>query len=239
MTRITSLFTLLVLVCLASFALADETKQDVEARMDDASTTLKQIVSMPSNKGIPPEVMKQAKCVGIVPSIVKVGLIIGAKHGRGVSTCKLPDGSWSAPAFFTISGGSVGAQAGGSSTQLVMLVMDEAGMHQLYRDKFKFGGEASAVAGPVGDQVSTADAWKLKAQILTYSRSKVAFAGADLGGSEFSPDAESTEVLYGKDISTRSLLTGKVPAPESAHLLLAAVAQTQASATAKQPEEPK
>jgi SH3 domain-containing YSC84-like protein 1 len=233
------LITLLVFVCLASLAWAQQTKEDVESRMDQASTTFKVINSQAEN-GIPPEVLKQARCVAIVPSVVKVGFILGGKHGRGVSTCKLPDGSWSAPAFFEITGGSIGAQVGGSSTQLVMIITSEEGKHELYRGKFKFSGGASAVAGPVGNQVSAADAWKLNSGILTYARAEGGlFAGADLGGANFSADDDATLALYGKDINSRDLLTGKVPAPESAHTLLAAVERTQAAAMAKQPNQPK
>jgi SH3 domain-containing YSC84-like protein 1 len=252
-TWIKPLVALLALVFLASFAWAQETKQDAEARIDQAATTLKELANLPDN-GIPPKVMSQAKCVAIVPSIVKVGFIIGAKYGAGVATCKLPDGNWSAPAFFKLSGGSVGAQVGGTSTQLVLLAMDIEGVHQFYREQTKFGAEASATAGPVGKDVSTADEWKLNAPVLTYSRSKGAFAGVDLSGSSFSHDDDATTAYYGKNYSTRALLTaqpveagtaipegehGKVHVTATAYDLLSAVKRTQQAAEAKIPAQPK
>jgi SH3 domain-containing YSC84-like protein 1 len=237
MTRMKRGIALLALMCIAYFAWADQTKDDVEDRMDEAASALKEIESTP-DKGIPPEVLKEAKCVAIVPSMVKAGFIIGAKHGRGVSTCKLPNGSWSAPAFFEITGGSLGAQAGGANVQLVMMIMNDEGKRHLYRNKFKFGAGATAAAGPVGSDVSTDQAWKMNSEMLTYSRAKGAFAGVDLGGSNFSSDDDATVALYGKDINSRDLLTGQVPAPASAHNFLAAVQQSQAAAMAQAPAKP-
>jgi SH3 domain-containing YSC84-like protein 1 len=225
------LITLLVLVCLASLGWADQTKTDVVDRMDSAAKTLQEIEGAP-DKGIPGDVLTGAKCVAIVPSLVKGGFVVGGEYGRGVSTCKLPNGHWSAPAFFTISGGSFGLQIGAEGVQLVMMIMNNDGMRHLLQDKFKVGGEASAAAGPVGRDVSASEAWKLNSQILTYSRAKGAFAGLDLSGSVVEKDVDSTKALYAKDYSATALLTGKVPVPPSAHTFLAAVAHAKAEAVA-------
>ena len=135
------------------------------------------------DRGIPDNIFRSAKCIAVVPNLTKGGFIVGAEHGRGVSTCRLPDGKWSAPAFFGISGGSWGAQIGLEDVHLVILVMNEQGVHSFLRNKFQIGGEISAAAGPVGRQASAATDWKADTQILTYSRSKGLFAGIDLAGS--------------------------------------------------------
>jgi len=219
----------LLLAGLSSFAWAAQTKTDAEERLQDAANTLRSIENAPDN-GIPNEVFKGAKCVAVVPSMIKGGFILGGRHGRGVATCRLPDGKWSAPEFFTVSGGSWGAQIGVEDIQLVMMIMNEEGMRHLIADKFKVGGDVSAAAGPVGRQASASTGWKLDSQILTYSRAKGLFAGADLGGTEVEKDGDSTTAYYGKDLSTKSILDGHVPVPASAHVFLAAVRRDKATA---------
>jgi len=221
----------LILFCFTSFAWADQTKTDVQDRLDSAAATLRQIENAP-DKGIPQEVMEGAKCVAIVPSPLKGGFIFGGQNGRGVATCKLPNGNWSAPAFFTISGGSWGAQIGIEDVQLVMLAMNNDGMRHLLQDKFKVGADASASAGPIGRQVSASEGWKLNSEILTYSRAHGLFAGIDLGGSDVEKDADSTRAFYGKDLSARAILTGKIAPPPAAHAFLAAVKNAKAVAVA-------
>ena len=130
-------------------ARADQTKTDVQDRLQSSTTTIQQIIDAP-DKGIPDEVLKGAKCIAIVPSMIKGAFIFGGKHGRGLSTCRLPDGRWSAPAFFTITGGSWGAQIGVEDVQLVMMIMNDDGMRNLLSNKFQIGAGASAAAGPVG-----------------------------------------------------------------------------------------
>jgi len=207
---------------LASFARADQTKTDVDDRLESAAKTLQDIMKAP-DKGIPDEVFRGAKCVAVVPSMIKGGFIFGGKHGRGVATCRLPNGSWSAPAFFTITGGSWGAQIGVEDVSLVMMIMNDDGMRNLLQDKFQIGGEASAAAGPVGRHASADTGWKMDAEILTYSRSRGLFAGIELGGSEIERDGDSTIAMYGKDHSNTAVLTGKVPVPREARPFIAEV----------------
>ncbi len=216
------LMLLLAFLGLSSWLFADQTKTDTSDRLNSAAQTLQQIMAAP-DKGIPEEVLEGTKCVAVVPSLIKGGFVFGGKHGRGVATCKLSDGSWSAPAFFTVTGGSWGAQIGVEDVDLVMLIMNDDGMRQLLSNKFKIGGQASAAAGPVGRRASAGTDWKAGTEILTYSRAHGLFAGASLDGAWIEPDADSTKAFYGKDISTRELLTGKVPAPADAQSFLAAV----------------
>jgi len=209
-------------VAVTGMARADQTKTDVVDRMQSAGKTIQAVVDAP-DKGIPDEVLKGAKCIAVVPSMIKGAFIFGGKHGRGVSTCKLPDGKWSAPAFFTITGGSWGAQFGVEDVELVMMIMNDDGMRHLLENKFQIGAAASAAAGPVGRHASAGTDWKASTEILTYSRSKGLFAGIDLSGSWIEHDSDSTKALYGSDDSTTELLTGKVGVPSEARSFLAEV----------------
>ncbi len=210
-----SFMVVVLMLGMTSFALANQTKTDVQDRLQSATKTLEDIMKTP-DKGIPEEVMEGAKCVAVVPSLLKGGFVFGAKHGRGVASCKLPNGSWSAPAFFTITGGSWGAQIGVEDVSLVMMVMNDDGMRHLLQDKFEINGAASASAGPVGRRASAGTGWKLNSEILTYSRAHGLFAGIDLGGSEIERDADSTKAMYGRDLSNTAILNGKVPVPVQA-----------------------
>jgi lipid-binding SYLF domain-containing protein len=209
---------------LCSFAMAED-KSDVQKRLDNAATVLQEITAAP-DKGIPEDVLNSAKCVAIVPHMVKAGFGIGGQHGRGVATCKNTQG-WSAPAFFSISGGSFGLQIGAEGVDLVMLMMNEKGMQALLSDKFQVGGDASAAAGPVGRQAAAGTDWKLQAPILTYSRSKGAFAGISLNGSVIRQDGDATKAFYGQSMTTQQLLAGQVPPPPEARSFLAAVSRAQ------------
>ena len=166
------------------------------------------------DKGIPDEVLSHAKCIAIVPNLVKGGFVFGGKHGRGVATCRTADG-WSAPAFISVGGGSWGLQIGVEGVDLVM-IMNDKGMQQLLSSKFQISGEGSAAAGPVGRHASAGTDWKLDTQMLTYSRSKGAFAGLTMEGAVIQQDSDSTTAIYGKDIAFKSILLGKVPTPEVA-----------------------
>jgi SH3 domain-containing YSC84-like protein 1 len=219
----------LFLLLTAAWCWADQTKTDVDERLQNAAKTLHEIENTP-DKGIPNEVFSGAKCVAVVPSMIKGGFIFGGRHGRGVATCKLPNGKWSAPAFFTISGGSWGAQIGVEDVQLVMMIMNEEGMRHLLSDKFQIGGEASASLGPVGREASANTGWKLNSQILTYSRAKGLFAGIDLGGAEIERDGDSTKAMYGKDLSNKTVLDGHVPVPSAAKVFISAVSRTKENA---------
>jgi len=211
---------------LTSFAWAAQSKDEVKDRLDNATKVLREIMNAP-DKGIPEEVLDGAKCVAVVPHMIKGGLVFGAQHGRGIATCRLTKGRWSAPAFFALTGGSWGAQIGAEGVDLVMLVMNEKGMNQLLSSKFQIGADASAAAGPVGRHASAGTDWKLDTELLTYSRAKGAFAGITLNGSKIDQDKDSTVAFYGKALPLRATLTGKVRTPASARPFLAAVSRAK------------
>jgi len=199
-------------------------------RMDHAGAVLHQIMSAP-DRGIPEEVLEHAKCIAVVRHMLKGGFVFGAENGRGVATCRTATG-WSAPAFFTITGGSWGLQIGVEGVDLVMIIQNERGMQHLINSNFQLGGDASAAAGPVGRHASADTDWKLNTEVLTYSRARGAFAGLTLTGADIRRDDDSTEAIYGHDISTRHILRGEVAVPASAHAFLDAVRDAKAQAVA-------
>jgi SH3 domain-containing YSC84-like protein 1 len=214
----------MLLMSLGTLGWAKEENKERDAavdRLDRAAKVLQEIMNAP-DKGIPEEVMNGAKCVAVVPHLIKGGFIFGAENGKGVATCRTAHG-WSAPAFFTITGGSWGAQIGVEGIDLVMLFMTDKGAERLLADKVKIGADASASAGPVGRHASANTDWKLNTEILTYSRSKGAFAGVTLNGSDLRRDDDSTRAMYGREVTSRAVLMGKVPAPPEARTFLAAV----------------
>jgi SH3 domain-containing YSC84-like protein 1 len=213
---------LLLVVFAGILSWAGEQKKDVTERLQMASDVLSQMSAAP-DKGIPEEVLASAKCIAVVPHLVKGGFIFGAKHGRGVATCRTEDG-WSAPAFISVGGGSAGLQIGVEGVDLIMLIMNNKGMEQLLSSKFQVSGEGSAAAGPVGRHASAGTDWKMDTQMLTYSRSKGVFAGLTLEGAVVQQDSDSTISVYGKDVTFQSVLKGKVPTPEIAREFMKAVA---------------
>ncbi len=209
---------------------SDNPKQDATDRLDNAAKVLHQIMGTPDN-GIPEEVMDHAKCVAVVPHMIKGGFVFGAEGGRGVATCRTANG-WSAPAFFSIEGGSWGLQIGVEGIDLVMIFQNDKGMEHLLQSKFKVGGDASAAAGPVGRHASASTDWKMDSEILTYSRAKGAFAGLTLNGAVVHPDKDTMDAVYGDGTTERAVLTGKVQPPASAHAFLSAVRGAKAQAKA-------
>ncbi len=179
---------------------------------------MSQIMAAP-DKGIPEEVLEHARCVAVVPHLLKGGFVFGAENGRGVATCRTASG-WSAPAFFVITGGSWGLQIGVEGVDLVMIIQNERGMQQLISSGFQIGGDASAAAGPVGRHASADTDWKMNTEILTYSRARGAFAGITLTGASIRRDDDSMVAIYGRHASTRSVLRGNVAAPASANAFL-------------------
>src|SRR5579862_8491443 len=173
------------------FATDDQPKESKAAdRVQAAADVLNEIQGAP-DKGIPAEVLGSAECVAVVPSMLKGGFVVGARYGRGLASCRTPKG-WSAPAFFEVKGGSFGLQIGGQAVDLVMLIMNQDGMRNLLSSKFKLGADASVAAGPVG-RAATADTdWKMRAQVLSYSRARGAFAGLELNGAAITQDQDST-----------------------------------------------
>ena len=217
---------------IATMGLADSKKEDSTERLEKAAVVLHEVMATP-DKGIPDEVMDHAKCVAVVPHMIKGGFVFGAEGGRGVVTCRTASG-WSAPAFFAITGGSWGLQIGVEGVDLVMIIQNEQGMQHLLSSKFQIGADASAAAGPVGRHASADTDWKMNAEILTYSRAKGAFAGLTLSGASVRTDEDSTKAIYGPDVTSREILAGKVPPPASAHAFLAAVRGAKAQSAAAQ-----
>jgi lipid-binding SYLF domain-containing protein len=197
-------------------------------RLENATNVLQEIMAMP-DKGIPEEVLEHAKCVAVIPHMVKGGFIFGAKEGKGVATCRTADG-WSAPAFITISGGSWGLQIGVEAVDVVLIIQNDKGMQRLLSSNFQLGADASAAAGPVGRHAEAGTDWKMDTEILTYSRAKGAFAGLTLEGASLRQDNDSRRAIYGGNVTTRALLLGKVPAPAAAQPFLAEIRGAKAEA---------
>ncbi|OLB22330.1 MAG: hypothetical protein AUH15_06810 [Acidobacteriales bacterium 13_2_20CM_55_8] len=204
-----------------TFAWAGSAREDTVDRLQKSVDVLHAIMSTP-DKGIPEEVLSNAKCILVVPDLIKGGFIFGGKHGRGVATCRTSDG-WSAPAFVSVGGGSWGLQIGVEGVDLVMLVMNDQGFQHLLSSKFQLSGEGSAAAGPVGRHASAGTDWKMNTQMLTYSRSKGLFAGITLEGAVVQQDDDSTKAIYGKNVRFRNILSGRVSTPRSADAFMRAV----------------
>ena len=207
-----------------------ETREDVQNRLDNATLVLHQIMAAP-DKGIPEEVLEHAKCIAVVPHMIKGGLVFGAENGKGIATCRTADG-WSAPAFFAITGGKLGIadrrRRRGSGH-------DFPGRQRNAADedaKFQLGADASAAAGPVGRHATADTDWKLNTEILTYSRAKGAFAGLTLTGADVRRDDDSMDAFYGHDVSTHRVLRGEVATPASADPFIDAVRDAKAQAIA-------
>src|SRR5579863_1931877 len=217
--------TLLVLsFCSASFAADDQPRESkASERVQAAADVLNEIQGAPDS-GIPQEVLGSAECVAVVPSMLKGGFIVGAKYGRGLASCRTPKG-WSAPAFFTIAGGSVGFQIGGQAVDLVMLIMNDNGMKNLLSSKFALGADASVAAGPVGRHAEGNTDWKMRAQVLTYSRARGVFAGVSLNGAVVKQDKDSTREFYNRMVSFNALLKGEVEPPPAANSFLTTLAK--------------
>jgi len=219
---------LLLLVCsLASVLSADEdtkpARSKAAGRIEAAGTVLSEIQSAPDQR-IPEEVLGSAECVAVVPSLLNGGFVFGGRYGKGVASCRTPQG-WSAPAFFTIGGGSFGLQIGGQASDLVMLIMNKGGMDHLLSSQFKLGADASAAAGPVGRHAAADTDWKMRAQVLTYSRSRGLFAGLELAGAVIKQDQSSTREFYGHAVPFKTSLQGAVEPPKGSYPFLSVLAK--------------
>lgn len=210
----------------------DKDRSDIDKRLDASAKVLDEIMGTP-DKAIPDKVMKDAKCLAVIPSMVKIAVGFGGSHGKGVATCRTESGRWSAPAPITITGGSWGLQLGGQAVDLVMVVMNQDGMQHLLSSKFKLGADASAAAGPVGRDAAADTDWKMKAEVLTYSRARGIFAGIDLNGSAVTQDKDETRLLYGSFVPFQDILGGKVHAKASAEVFLHAVRKYSAQSKAE------
>jgi SH3 domain-containing YSC84-like protein 1 len=214
------LLTLIVSLASLSVFAADDQPKDSKAsdRVQAAADVLNEIQAAP-DKGIPQEILGSAECVAVVPSMLKGGFIFGAKYGRGLASCRTPKG-WSAPAFFSVAGGSFGLQIGGQAVDLIMLIMNKDGVQHLLSSKFALGADASVAAGPVGRHAEGNTDWKMRAQVLTYSRARGIFAGVSLNGAVVKQDKDSTRDFYGHMVTTKASLTGEVPPPAAANAFL-------------------
>jgi len=222
MKKVMSLLLMSLIGLVGTFAWAGSAREDTVDRMQRSVDVLHSVMSTP-DKGIPEEVLSGAKCILVVPDLIKGGFVFGGKHGRGVATCRTPEG-WSAPAFVSVGGGSWGLQIGIEEVDLVMLVMNDRGLQHLLSSKFELTGEGSVAAGPVGRHASAGTDWKMNTEMLTYSRSKGVFAGLTLEGAVVEQDNDSTRAIYGKHMSFRNILSGKATTPRSAEAFLKAVA---------------
>ena len=218
----------LAMLSLGALCWAGSGREDATERLDNSATVMHEIMGMP-DKGIPEEVLEHAKCVAVIPHMVKGGFIFGAKGGKGVATCRTANG-WSAPAFITISGGSWGLQIGVEAVDVVLIIQNKKGMERLLESNFQVGGDASAAAGPVGRHAEAGTDWKMDTEILTYSRAKGAFAGLTLEGASIRQDSDSRHAMYGGDVTTRALLLGEVPVPSAARPFLAEIRGAKAEA---------
>lgn len=196
-------------------------KSDAVTRIDDSATVFKEIMASPDN-AIPNELLEKAVCIGIIPGMKKGGFIVGAQYGKGVLTCRTATG-WSGPSTVRMEGGSFGLQIGAGEVDVVFVVMNKSGAEKLMKSEFTIGGEAGAMAGPVGRNASAKTDAYMRAEILSYSRSRGVFAGITLNGSTLRSDDKDNEAIYGKPVTHREILMGKVAVPAAAAPLMSAI----------------
>jgi lipid-binding SYLF domain-containing protein len=207
---------LLVTPGFVSMGFAADDDHSVDKRIHESALVLNEIMSA-GDKAIPDDLLHKAQCVGIVPNLKRAGFIVGAKYGKGVLTCRTKDGAgWSGPSTVRIEGGSIGFQIGAGETDVVFIVMNRGGEEKLMHDKFTIGGDASAMAGPVGRSTTAETDAMMKAEILSWSRSRGVFAGVSLDGATLRPDNDDNTKLYGKPVSQQQILNGRVAAPAAA-----------------------
>src|SRR6202453_2951131 len=217
-TMLKRILVVTILMAIASLTAVASDRDDDVNRTQKAAQVFKEIMNTP-DQGIPSNLLESAKCIAIIPGDKKFAFVFGGSYGRGVATCRTEHG-WSAPVFLAMDGGSVGYQIGGSSTDVVMLFMNDHALHSLLSDKFKLGADASVAAGPVGRNAAAATDVKLSAEILSYSRSKGVFAGVSLDGAVMQADKSGDKAMYGDDVNRHEILDGKVAVPASARELV-------------------
>lgn len=217
------LLLLLIAIVPATTLVAADGHEKTIDRVESAGRILNQIMAAPDS-GIPDNIISSSKCIAIVPSLLHGGFGFGGSYGKGVASCRTEKG-WSAPAFFTVRGGSFGLQIGGEAVDLVMVIMNDEGMKNLLSSKFELGASASAAAGPVGRHASGDTDWQMRAQILTYSRARGIFAGLDLKGSVVTQGKDDTRAFYGRMVPFKTILNGNVASPDTAKPFLTALAK--------------
>ncbi len=198
-----------------SYPMFAATQKDVTRRIDQAATVVTEIMDAP-DKGIPDQLLDKAHCIAIIPGVKKGAFIVGGEYGKGVISCRLGNGQWSAPGNVRLEGGSVGFQIGGSETDLVLLVMNKSGEDKLLSSQFTLGGEASAAAGPIGRTVDAQTDAHMAAEILAWSRARGVFAGISLKGATLRQDLDDNEALYGRRIENRDIVNMKTAWPPAA-----------------------
>ncbi len=227
MKKLAALFCAAVMSAGAITANADDNKAKIDERLTNAKQTIDEIMAVP-DKAIPNQITSGATCVVVIPGYKKGAFLVGAQYGKGAATCRTGRG-WSAPVFVRLTGGSFGLQAGGQSTDLVLVAVNQNGLQHMLQNKFKIGGDASAAAGPVGRNTEAGTDWKLKSEFLTWSRAKGLFAGIDLTGTVLSDDTDDMRDFYGANVPYANVLKGNVPTPEDAKPFVRTVAKYFAS----------
>ncbi len=226
---------LLAVMVVSTVTFAKDTKEKQEDRLKNSGTVMGEILNVPDD--IPQDLLDKAKCVVVIPSVVKAAFIVGGSYGRGTMVCRSGrtfSGGWSSPAMMVLEGGSVGFQIGGEATDFVLLIMNEHGANSLLHSKVKLGGDVSAAAGPVGRTAEANTDAYLRSEILTYSRARGLFAGVSLEGASLRPDDEGNEALYGRDINAEKIVMGPSPAvPSAAHELLALLEKASPTSRAR------
>jgi SH3 domain-containing YSC84-like protein 1 len=217
-TMLKRILAVTILMAFASLTAVASDREDDANRTQKAAQVFKEIMNTP-DQGIPSNLLESAKCIAIIPGDKKFAFVFGGSYGRGIATCRTEHG-WSAPMFVAIDGGSVGYQIGGSSTDIVMLFMNDHALQSLMSDKFKLGADASVAAGPVGRNAAAGTDLKLNAEILSYSRAKGVFAGVSLDGAVMQADKSGDKAMYGDDVNRHEILDGKIAVPESAQALV-------------------
>src|ERR1700680_3782386 len=205
-------------------AAQSDDKAKIADRMTAASQVIEEIMATP-DKSIPGGILAGAHCVVVIPSYKKGAFVVGAQYGQGIATCRTPSGKWSAPVCVQLTGGSVGFQAGGQATDLVLIAMNQQGLQDMLKNKVKLGADAAASAGPVGRNAQAGTDWKLSAEFLSYSRSKGLFAGIDLDGSVLSQNEDDTRAMYGSNVAFQEVLKGNQVTPPTARPFVSTVAK--------------
>lgn len=223
MKRITGFMCSVALAATSLSALGATDKAKIDERLTSAQAVLNEVMATP-DKGIPESILSGASCVVVIPAYKKGAFVVGAQYGQGAATCRTPNG-WSAPVFVKLEGGSFGWQIGGQSTDLVLVAMNQNGLQEMLKNKFKLGADAAASAGPVGRNAQAGTDWKLNAEFLTYSRSKGLFAGLDLDGTVLSQNTDDTRAEYGSDMPFDTILKGNQPVPDNAKPFVRTVAR--------------
>jgi len=219
--KIPPFFLILAFVTTTAFGKDEGDRAKLQERLNKSGTILNEITSAP-DKGVPQEILAHARCVGVIPTMMKAGFGLGAEYGQGVVTCRTTRG-WSAPAFYRLGGGTFGLQIGGEAVDVVMLFMNDRGVESLLAHRVKLGADASASAGPVGRTAAADTNIAMHSEILTYSRSRGVFAGLSLKGSWFEQNAGDTRTFYGRQIKYSTILNGSVRPPQGSEQFLGAV----------------